>query len=57
MSDAGFRDPIDGVKEQTDIVRIIGPPVTLDGLQRRGREGQLHREALEQLIEWNRAET
>jgi hypothetical protein len=32
MSEAGFRDPIEGVKEQTDIVRIIGPQVALDGL-------------------------
>jgi hypothetical protein len=53
MSDAGLRDPIDRVKEQTDIVRIIGPQVTLDGPQRRGREVQLHREALKQPIEWN----
>jgi hypothetical protein len=56
MSDAGFREPIDGLKEQTDIVRIIGLEVTLDGLQRRGREVQLHREALKQPIEWNREE-
>jgi hypothetical protein len=56
MSDAGFRDPSNGVKEQTNIMRIIGPQVTLNGLQRRGREVQPHREALEQLIERNRKE-
>jgi hypothetical protein len=56
MSDAGFRDPIDGVKEQTDTVRIIGRQVTLDGLQQRSPEVQLHREALKQSIEWNREE-
>jgi hypothetical protein len=56
MSDAGFRDPLDGVKQQTNIVRITGPEVTLDGLQRRGSEVELHREPLKQPIEWNREE-
>jgi hypothetical protein len=34
MSDADFRNLIDRVREQPDIVQIIGQRLTLDGQQR-----------------------